>query len=143
MEHRLIAIKRSIGAGLFAVLVGLAAQGLAAAEAAATDLARATALVMVEDAGCPWCARFDAETRASYTNSPAARLAPLVRRPRGAPDIAFLDRIVYSPTFVLLVEGREAGRIVGYQGNDLFWLEMSDLLRRAGLESASSARPNG
>ena len=116
-------------AGIFAAVawtcIALAAEPV--------DLRRATVLVMVEERGCPYCRRFDDETRASYVNSPEGRLAPLVRRARGSPELAFLDRLAYSPTFVLLVQGREVGRIVGYRGPDLFWMEMAGLFARSGL----------
>ena len=103
------------------------------AAAAPLDLRSSTALVMIEDRGCPYCQRFDAESRSSYENSAEGHLVPLVRRFRGDPEIAFLERVVYSPTFVLLVEGREVGRALGYQGSDLFWMEIAGLMRRSGL----------
>ena len=100
------------------------------------DVTKGTLLLMVEDRGCPYCLRFDAEARDSYINSAEGRLAPLVRRRRGDGSIAFLQRVVYSPTFVLLVEGREVGRAVGYQGAELFWMEIARLMREAGLQTA-------
>ena len=102
--------------------------------AAGESLAKGILLLMVEDRGCPYCAKFDAETRGSYVNSAEGKLAPLVRRRRGDPEIAFLERVVYSPTFVLLVEGREVGRAIGYQGSELFWMEIASLMRKAGLQ---------
>lgn len=133
-----------LAAGLAGLSVGWAAGGLGQADAADTppakpagtaplDLRTATALVMVEDRGCPFCQRFDEESRSAYENSAEGRVAPLVRRMRGHPEIAFLERVVYSPTFVLLVEGREVGRALGYQGADLFWMEIAGLMRKSGL----------
>ena len=119
-----------------ATAFGLLDRTTSPALAQTADLAKATVLLMVEDRGCPYCARFDAEARDSYVNSAEGRLAPLVRRRRGDPAIARLERIVYSPTFVLLVEGREVGRTVGYQGADLFWMEIASLMRKAGLQGA-------
>lgn len=110
--------------------------GICPAPAEALDLAKATVLVMIEDRGCPYCARFDAEARDSYVKSREGLMAPLVRYRRGDPAIAFLERIVYSPTFVLLVEGREVGRAVGYQGAELFWMEIAGLMAKAGLREA-------
>ena len=108
----------------------------AAKEAGGEDVTRGTLLLMIEDQGCPYCARFDAEARDSYVNSAEGRLAPLVRRRRGDASIAFLERVVYSPTFVLLVEGREVARTIGYQGAELFWMEIARLMRKAGLPRA-------
>ena len=89
-------------------------------------------LLLVEDRGCPYCARWDRDVGPGYARSPEGRFAPLVRRFRGSPDVGFLDGVVFSPTFVVLKEGREVGRIVGYAGPDFFWSELSLLLIRAG-----------
>jgi hypothetical protein len=93
------------------------------------DIASAPAvLVMIGDPGCPYCARFEREIAPGYTASEDGKLAPLVRRHRHDADIAFLPRIVYSPTFVMLVHGKEIGRIVGYSGADLFWMQVAGLM---------------
>jgi hypothetical protein len=89
-------------------------------------------LLLIEDRGCPYCARWDREVREAYLNSPEGRFAPLVRRFRGAADIAFVPNVAYSPTFVVLERGREVGRIIGYSGPDFFWAELGNLLKRAG-----------
>lgn len=121
-----------------AAMTALGRPGAAEEPGARGGLAAATALVMVEDAGCPYCARFDRETRESYERSAEGRFAPLIRRRRASADIGFIKNVVYSPTFVLLVEGREVGRIVGYQGQELFWMEMAVLMRKAGFEPRAS-----
>ncbi len=116
------------------VMLAVAASGSPAAQSGEpdTDLARARAvLVMIGDPGCPYCARFEREVAPGYTASEDGKLAPLVRRDRHDADVAFLPRIVYSPTFVMLVRGREVGRIVGYGGADLFWMQVERLLADA------------
>lgn len=95
-------------------------------------------LLLVEDRGCPYCARWDREVGPAYARSPEGRFAPLVRRFRGAPDVGFLDGVVFSPTFVVLKEGKEIGRIVGYAGPDFFWSELSPLLIKAGFAPGRS-----
>ena len=108
--------------------VGGRAQGTAPA-AAPIDLATAPAvLVMIGDPGCPYCARFEREVAPGYQASEDGQLAPLVRRDRRDADIAFIPRVVYSPTFIMLVRGREVGRIVGYAGVDLFWMQLAGLM---------------
>lgn len=127
------------GATRRTALLGIAALGAVPADALGEDnhdLARATALLMIEDRGYPYCARFDAEVKDGYVRSAEGQRAPLVRRLRRSPDVAFLAGIAYSPTFVLLVEGREAGRHVGYPGADLFWMQLAGLLGQAGLSPA-------
>ncbi len=106
------------------------------------DLATApAALVMISDPGCPYCARWEREVAPGYVASDDSKIAPLVRRDRRAPDIAFIPRVVYSPTFVMLVRGREVGRIVGYAGADLFWMQLAALMEdvRIALRRSSAA----
>jgi hypothetical protein len=101
--------------------------------AAPVDLRTAPAvLVMVHDPGCPYCARWEAEVGHSYTRSQEGKFAPLVQRLRGDPEISHLKKIVYSPTFVMFAYGQEVGRIVGYQGSDLFWMQLDALAAKAG-----------
>ena len=88
-------------------------------------------LVMIADPGCPYCARWERDIAPGYEASEDGKLAPLVRRFRHAPDIAFIERVVFSPTFVMLVRGREVGRIVGYAGADLFWMQLAALIEDA------------
>jgi hypothetical protein len=97
------------------------------------DLRTAPAvLVMVQDPGCPYCARWEAEVGHSYRASKEGKFAPLAVRQRGDPEISNLKKIVYSPTFVMLAYGQEVGRIVGYQGSDLFWMQLEPLAAKAG-----------
>lgn len=112
----------------FLAPVGAGAQTVAPS----IDIATAPAvLVMIGDPGCPYCARFEREAAPGYTASEDGKLAPLVRRYRHDADVAFLSRIVYSPTFVMLVRGREVGRIVGYAGEELFWMRLAGLIADA------------
>lgn len=107
---------------------GVHAQG-AAPLAPPIDIATAPAvLVMIGDPGCPYCARFEREVAPGYRASEDGQLAPLVRRDRHDADIAFIPRVVYSPTFIMLMRGREIGRIVGYGGADIFWMQVAGLM---------------
>jgi len=136
--------------GLLAALIAFVLiAGTARAErvhvAADIDLASTPAvLVMIGDPGCPYCARWEREVAPGYTASEDGKLAPLVRRDRRAPDIAFIERVVFSPTFVMLVRGREIGRIIGYAGADLFWMQLAGLMEdvRTALQRSGAAAPN-
>lgn len=122
----------SVVALAFALLVWASVDVRAQATAPAVpaiDLATAPAvLVMIGDRGCPYCARFEREVAPGYQASEDGYLAPLVRRDRHDADVAFIPRVVYSPTFIMLVRGREVGRIVGYAGADLFWMQVAGLM---------------
>jgi len=94
--------------------------------AAATDWV----LVMVEQAGCVYCARWDAEVAPEYPLTPEGRFAPLRRVDlRDLPeDLSFDSRPIYTPTFVLMGDGEEVGRLEGYPGEDFFWGLLGRLL---------------
>jgi hypothetical protein len=91
-----------------------------------------TVLVMVDDAGCVYCAKWDREVSASYDASPEGHFAPLERHRIGSRALAGLGRLVYTPTFILIVRGQETGRITGYGGADFFWAEIDRLYGKAG-----------
>jgi len=114
----------SIQTLLGAVIFTLA---LAATPAAAAEL------VMFEDAGCGWCARFNAEIGSIYHKTDEGRRAPLRRVDSGAAlpaDLAFIAPERLTPLFVLVDGGREIGRIRGYPGEDHFWGLLDMLIRK-------------
>ena len=96
-----------------------------------------TFLLMAEEHGCPWCARWDEEISHIYPKTPEGRAAPLRRFDlhSGWPtDITFERPVRFTPTFVLVVDGVEKGRIEGYPGEDFFWPMLSILFERAKLD---------
>lgn len=116
----------------------LAAVGLlpaAAAPEAVGHEARAAPpvrLIMVEEPGCRFCRKWDAEIGIGYPKSAEGRFAPLLRVRRGASEIGELAPIVYTPTFLVLRADREVGRITGYPGADYFYGELQPILVAAG-----------
>jgi thioredoxin-related protein len=101
---------------ILALCIGLAGP----AAAAETRLE----LLFVDRAGCSWCARFEKEVLPGYPHSDLGQAAPLARASldAGQPKHVTLDEpIRFTPTFVLLTDGRETGRIVGYMDNGTFY----------------------
>lgn len=91
-------------------------------------------LLMFEQPGCIYCARWDEEVAPEYGLTDEGRAAPLRRlQLRDAvPSEYALDRSpVFTPTFVLLRDGTEVGRIEGYPGEDFFWPLLARLIREA------------
>lgn len=94
-------------------------------------------LVMVEEHGCIWCARWNDEISHIYPKSEEGRAAPLQRidihaeRPG---DIKFARSLHFTPTFVLVVDGQEVSRIEGYPGEDFFWGLLGKMLRDADVD---------
>ncbi|MCG6882369.1 MAG: hypothetical protein LJE62_01300 [Silicimonas sp.] len=88
---------------------------------------------MVEEQGCVWCARWDREISAIYPKTTEGQAAPLRRHDLHAelPEgVAFAARIRFTPTFVLVSEGQEIGRIEGYPGEDFFWGLLGMMLQK-------------
>ncbi len=89
-------------------------------------------LVMVEERGCRYCLKWDAEVGRGYAKSAEGKSAPLVRVRREAKVLQVLKPVIYTPTFILMSNGGEVGRITGYPGADYFWEELNVMLRAAG-----------
>ena len=91
-------------------------------------------LVMFERLGCPYCRRWLAEIGPIYARTEEGRAAPLRRVDLAGPrpaDLAGVEGLIYTPTFVLVRDGRELGRITGYAGDAFFWGQLQELLRHA------------
>ncbi len=90
-------------------------------------------LIMFRRAGCPYCHAWDRGVGPAYPKSELGRQAPLqmVDLDRDQQPKVELQRPVhYTPTFVLIEDGREIGRIEGYPGEDFFWGLLENLVRR-------------
>lgn len=106
--------------GILALVGGLAAAPALAAE-----------LVMVEQAYCEWCERWDAEIGVVYHKTDEGRRAPLRKIDIASPaleEIALTSHPNFTPTFILIEAGAEVGRIEGYPGEDFFWPMLGLLL---------------
>ena len=94
---------------------------------------QAAELIMLEEHGCPWCERWNEEVGVVYHKTPEGKRAPLRRIDIHDPlpvDLRFLVKGGYTPTFVLVDNGREIGRIRGYPGEDFFWGLLGQMLKR-------------
>ena len=113
-----------------AALILLAAFFAAFASAWAAEAAD---LVMYERDGCSWCVRWHKEIGAGYAHSEEGKRAGLhiVNVDRGPkPDLALKSPITHTPTFVLVDNGREIGRIIGYPGAEFFYGLLTELLKK-------------
>jgi hypothetical protein len=111
--------------GMKIVLIMIAA--LLAAPAATVS----AELLMVEAPYCEWCEQWDAEVGIVYAKTPEGKIAPLRRVAMGevrAGDIPGLERVIYTPTFILMDDGLEIGRITGYPGESHFWGLLGELI---------------
>jgi len=91
-------------------------------------------LVMIEQPGCIYCARWDAEVAPEYPATTEGKAAPLRRlqlREPLPPDVVFARPAVFTPTFILLSDGVEQDRIEGYPGEDFFWPLLAGMIATA------------
>ncbi len=122
------AIRHTVSHALFAALLGLWA--MVSPVAADADLT----LLMVEEPGCIWCARWHNEVGPEYPITPEGLAAPLHQiniGQAGLGNFSLVSAPIYTPTFVLVEDGQEVGRIEGYPGEEFFWGLLTRLLDRA------------
>lgn len=97
----------------------------------ANATATAAELLMFEQAACPFCAAFNREIAPDYPQSKAGGRAPLrhvdIHQSRTG-GISGLDPAIFTPTFVLVDQGKEVGRMMGYPGRRYFYPEIQGLL---------------
>jgi hypothetical protein len=119
-------VNMTLRASLLSLVVTVAAAGAA--------LAADLQLLMFEQPGCIYCARWDAEVAPEYPVTDEGRAAPLRRAQLrdGAPEgVALVRPPVFTPTFVLIADGVETGRIEGYPGEDFFWPLLAGMIAAA------------
>lgn len=92
----------------------------------------AVELVMVEQPGCTYCAQWNEEIAPAYAKTDEGRFAPLRRvQLRALPgDLEIARRVNFTPTFLIVEDGRELARLEGYPGAHFFWPLLAELLTR-------------
>ncbi len=96
-----------------------------------TAPALAAELVMVERPGCHYCIEWKEVIGPIYPKTDAGKFAPLkvVDISESAPfEGGYTQPIIYTPTFVIVDNGQEVGRILGYTGEHFFWPVLEGLL---------------
>lgn len=104
---------------------------LAAGLLGTVQLAGAAELLMLEQPGCVWCARFNAEIAPAWPKTDEGRRAPLRRvdiTKEWPADLGYVAKERFTPTFVLVDGGKEIGRIRGYVGDEFFWYRVGELI---------------
>ncbi|MEL6782515.1 MAG: hypothetical protein AAFO51_09075 [Pseudomonadota bacterium] len=94
-----------------------------------------TYLLMAEEDGCYWCAKWNEEIAHIYPKTIEGQTAPLQRYDLHSetPAVSFEQRVHFTPTFVLVQNGAEVGRIEGYPGEDFFWGLLTLMFERANI----------
>ncbi|MGI3169255.1 hypothetical protein ACRARG_08895 [Pseudooceanicola sp. C21-150M6] len=100
-----------------------------------------TYLLMAEEEGCIYCARWNAEVGDAYHKTEEGAAAPLHRVDVKADvsDLQLARPLHFTPTFVLIRDGVELSRIEGYPGEDFFWGLLDRMLEDAGEDLSDHA----
>lgn len=88
-------------------------------------------LVMYRRAGCPYCLAWDREIGSVYPKTDIGKSLPLrqVHLDRGKDNsVELKSPIRYTPTFIVVENGKEKARIEGYPGEFFFWGLLEKLL---------------
>lgn len=119
--------RRAVLTGLTAA-VGVPCAWMRVEAAGSTGLS----LIMVDEPGCVYCRKWEAEIGGGYARSAQGRFAPLVKVRRKSRELSGFNPVIYTPTFILVRRGEELGRITGYPGRQYFYSELDLLLAAAG-----------
>lgn len=88
-------------------------------------------LVMFESAACTYCEIWHEEIGSILPKTSEAEQVDLrlvdINDDR-PDDLAHIKGVVYTPTFVLMDDGEEIGRIIGYAGDHFFWWMLDELI---------------
>ena len=92
----------------------------------------AAELLMVEQQGCYYCLEWKDQLGHIYSKTPEGKFAPLKTI-----DITDVDKIsglkrdvIFTPTFVLMENNKELGRLEGYSSEDFFWELLEVILEK-------------
>ncbi len=120
------------------LLAGLLLSAAAMTAGPAVPGAQAAELIMLERPGCAWCLRWNQEIAPIYPLTEEGRRAPLRRVDVTRPwpqDLAGIATDRYTPTFIVVENGREIARLRGYPGDNFFWPLLEAMLAK--LDTAS------
>lgn len=93
--------------------------------------AQSAELLMIEEPGCVYCARFNREIGPAYPKTDEGKLAPLRRLQIADPwpeSLISVRKASVTPTFILIADGVEIDRLVGYPGDEHFWFLLGQML---------------
>ncbi|HIP22003.1 MAG TPA: thioredoxin [Rhodobacteraceae bacterium] len=92
-----------------------------------------TILIMFDDEGCPYCELWKRQIGPVYPKTSESDIAPLmiidVDDPLPA-GITIDSTPIYTPTFVLVHDGQEVDRLLGYPGEDFFWFLLNRMISK-------------
>ncbi len=118
--------RRWTGSTILLVAAMLLAMGILTSKAAVS-----AELLMLEQKGCAYCEKFDREIAPAYPKTAEGKIAPLRRidiNEKWPEDLADIKPTTLTPTFILIENNQESGRLYGYNGDEYFWFLLGELL---------------
>ncbi len=116
----------------FVPLILSAALILALTSVLSVRASAASELLMFDADYCTWCQIWEEEIGGIYHLTAESCQAPLKVIDFTTGDLpeslSIAEPVVYTPTFVLMHDHKEVGRITGYPGADYFWVELNDII---------------
>ncbi len=90
-------------------------------------------LVMLDQQGCAWCERWKKEIGPIYPKTDEAKIAPLrmvdINKPIPA-DLKNISIERFTPSFILVEDGKEISRMRGYAGDEFFWFLLDEMITK-------------
>ena len=87
-------------------------------------------LLVVEQPDCPYCEQFNSEVAEIYPRTDEGKLAPLIRVQLFDPwpeKYKSVKPPPVTPAFILVDNGQEIDRLLGYPGDEHFWFLLSEI----------------
>ena len=122
LKRRQLLFRAIIGLGLFVIFF----RSLAAFAVTPTVDDQ---LLMITSDSCPWCEAFEQEIGVGYSLTEEGKSLPLRRHDffeKMPKEFDHIEPAIMTPTFVVIRDNTEVGRIVGYPGSELFWWRLSE-----------------
>jgi len=107
-----------------------------------TSAARTAELVMFEQEFCEWCETWHLDIGTVYAKTDEGKVLPLrlvdidKDRPK---DLEKFGAIRFTPTFIVVDNGKEVGRILGYPGEENFYWLLGEIIGKLGKKQAGIA----
>lgn len=103
----------------------------------------AAELVYFHSEACPVCDRWNEEVGTIYPKTEESQRLPLRKQsihddvPK---DLTFVNAVGFTPTFVVVEDGREVGRITGYVNDMFFWQHIEEMIAKVKAPVPSAAQ---
>lgn len=122
----------------------LGAVALVGAIALAPGKSVAAELVFYMSEACGVCDQWKQEVGVIYPKTEEAKTLPLRTvsvHDKPPADLGFVKGVMYTPTFVVVEDGREVGRIVGYISDYFFWEKVAGFVAKVDAVKSADTSP--